>query len=854
MAHLTTTASGEIANFYSFKEAPIKSLKVYFEPKQVGEGDPSPENVREIEGWDNVSVWHAGKNLMSENHLLSPAQIGASEEGHVIKAANVFKIFSVDIPKNTELHLSKNINAGSELGIGTEIAEIGLPIIRIGSMTNYKNRTFNSGNNQYAYVMMYRTTPMTDPALSWQLEIGNKKTSYEYPKPVTECTVSFPKKIYGGWVDLISGEICEEWKTIDLGDCDWIHYGHRDSVFYTRSLNSLKVWTSPGTVISTHYRYEGAPNVTAMNELTISDSEQLNRGNVNICDPNYSGYTSAEFKEAMRGVMCAYKASNTTTYHIDPTQLAIFLGQNNIWSNATRVEVEYELAESPDIIKRTKQIALSAPHIVTTTGDVITFNTDTSAPLKDGKVCFLPVQRGTGTPSVDNVMPITGWRDITITHTGENIWDEQWEVGYLNTTTGGNAAAANQIRSKNYIPVKPNVNYFFHSSNSGVGMWCAFFDKDKNIITDFTTPSNASRSANVINLNCKSYRVPADCCYLRFYMTAAYGDTYKNDISITNGTTDIGYAAYSGEQYYFDWSDNAGEIYGGTINPVTGQLFETWKRILVPHSGLKGTDFGSQYDGENGTHRYFVISDKSKGGDPALISDKLKFASCYEDVAEARCQYDGTGLLHIRLPNSTINVSTEMSSEERTIAMQTWLENNDIYICYPLNQPALVYAFEERKILTDSHNINNISATTNDFIAAKYWTHNKLINTSPEIELYGYKNPPGNPSKLDLLVDGNAVMTKRYTFPMATKTLTMVAMNLIGNITVWQNGVYKDYWGWTSRDTQVVRNVINATTNEIQFGIYADRLDDCYAYIKETGQVFFAGKNTQYYGRTNIYE
>lgn len=38
----------------------------------------------------------------------------------------------------------------------------------------------------------------------------------------------------------------------------------------------------------------------------------------------------------------------------------------------------------------------------------------------------------------------------------------------------------------------------------------------------------------------------------------------------------------------------------------------------------------------------------------------------------------------------------------------------------------------------------------------------------------------------------------------------------------------------------------------ISFSIDSSKLDDAYAYWHETGQIFFAGKNTPYYGYKNI--
>ena len=49
------TKEGTLASFYTVNKAPIKHLRVYFSPKQAGTGDPSPENVREISGWNSIS-------------------------------------------------------------------------------------------------------------------------------------------------------------------------------------------------------------------------------------------------------------------------------------------------------------------------------------------------------------------------------------------------------------------------------------------------------------------------------------------------------------------------------------------------------------------------------------------------------------------------------------------------------------------------------------------------------------------------------------------------------------------------------------------------------------------------------
>ena len=72
MGNVTAKTSGEIASFMTPAKTNIKSLKVHFSPKQLGTGDPSPENVREIEGWDGVEVNGSGKNLLINDDPLNP--------------------------------------------------------------------------------------------------------------------------------------------------------------------------------------------------------------------------------------------------------------------------------------------------------------------------------------------------------------------------------------------------------------------------------------------------------------------------------------------------------------------------------------------------------------------------------------------------------------------------------------------------------------------------------------------------------------------------------------------------------------------------------------------------------------
>ena len=124
---------------------------------------------------------------------------------------------------------------------------------------------------------------------------------------------------------------------------------------------------------------------------------------------------------------------------------------------------------------------------------------------------------------------------------GFNQWDEEWEVGTINST-GESQSDNTRIRSKNYTPIVPNTVYYFKDPTSDNNARIYFYDADKSFlimsnwtIGAFTTPSNAH--------------------YLRFIMASSYGTTYHNDICINlswDGERDGEYEPYQAWEYPLD--------------------------------------------------------------------------------------------------------------------------------------------------------------------------------------------------------------------------------------------------------------------------------------------------------------
>ena len=203
----------------------------------------------------------------------------------------------------------------------------------------------------------------------------------------------------------------------------------------------------------------------------------------------------------------------------------------------------------------------------------VSFDVTGYDPRTVGGLSFTNVQIESGSTATDfapysNICPITGFTGANVYVRGVNQWDEEWELGDINASTGQNVNSVTTIiRSKNYIPVLPLTEYFFKiGTGSSSNIRARFYDRDKNYIG-----SASANSSHAVTYN-SVFITPADCYYMRFTPQTTYGTIYNNDISINYPSTDHDYHAYNGEDYATSFGST---VYGGTLNVKTGVLTVT---------------------------------------------------------------------------------------------------------------------------------------------------------------------------------------------------------------------------------------------------------------------------------------
>ena len=152
------------------------------------------------------------------------------------------------------------------------------------------------------------------------------------------------------------------------------------------------------------------------------------------------------------------------------------------------------------------------------TGNVANFSTKNKVPLKAAKLEIVATQDFNGQTG-----PYPS---------GGQLWDEEWELGGIGSSTGSTTPDTDRIRSKNFCSCAPSTTYYFVIPSKNISIY--FYDTNYEFIS-YEGWWNSSRT----------FTTPNNCQYFKIGGSSAYGTTYKNDISINYPATDMVYHPYS---------------------------------------------------------------------------------------------------------------------------------------------------------------------------------------------------------------------------------------------------------------------------------------------------------------------
>lgn len=364
-----TQSNDNWVNFNTDMTAPLKDCKIHFNPVQEGSGDPSPENIRTIKEWSSIEVRQLNhyipilpltkQEIYYDRNNTYRLQYLGNGKFKVLDSMINTTVFNFD---TVPITWTNNINMFLAISdIKTKIGAWNFSYsFRDSNDKNLVSGYLDYGKSTLALIvvmsnleeMINRTSSklrlVSDgialpQGTEFVMALANSNDILNYNIDLSTFNVTLP--IYGGYVDLVSSELVETWKTVDLGD-----FSYTVDKNLTGIDRYCHVFADYGGGA-----YRDAPD--AISDIFRSGSMvQLNNefatwamGVLSPTNPKFYFYvpsgtysSPSEFASAMSGRKISYLLAEPIHYPINPQTLKALRGTNNIWSNTDGpIEIKY---------------------------------------------------------------------------------------------------------------------------------------------------------------------------------------------------------------------------------------------------------------------------------------------------------------------------------------------------------------------------------------------------------------------------------------------------------------------------------------------------------------------------------
>jgi len=317
-----------------------------------------------------------------------------------------------------------------------------------------------------------------------------------------------------------------------------------------------------------------------------------------------------------------------------------------------------------------------------------------------------------------NICPISGHTGAEIEQTGVNVWDEEWELGGINDTTGEpNVSTTAQFRSMNYIPCTPNTEYFaYYNGGAGGGVYVYCYDANKSFLG--RAPRKGTSVYNVAN---DIFTTIEKTAYMLFKCQPSVSPITNNKtVSINYPATDMQYHPYTGNQISVTFPET---IYGGEDEVVSGKLDSKYSSVTV-------SSVTALY-GQKETYQIFRI-------DNALYSRwhsrdvRCNMLKRYYSVNDLK---NSIGFSH---GDASASVYVSLGADINTIAeANAFLSNYPLQFVCELAEP-VEYTLEGHD-LTTLYGTNNIWVDTGD-VTVTYIAKSAKFSFHSPLHTYNFVN------------------------------------------------------------------------------------------------------------------
>ena len=336
-----------------------------------------------------------------------------------------------------------------------------------------------------------------------------------------------------------------------------------------------------------------------------------------------------------------------------------------------------------------------------------------------GTVTNVMLEKGVSVPSAyapyENVCPISGHTSATVTRTGRNLFDEEWELGSISTSTGENTPANDCVRTKNLIAIPPSSEFTISRSDS-----TSFYA----LMMAYHADGSFSRYVGALSSTPIHKTLNADEAFIRFFL---YGRTQPfTNAMLELGSTATAYEPYQGQQVTIDLD---GTRYGGRVDFLTGTM--TVDSVMQNLVGDAVYDaWYSQDESKDSIGFYKSAIGWSGTGYPMPVSgdgqkfDYCKVGSVYNQttpwVAEFLFISGSFNRFEIRIPKA--NLADVSTSAKAIQSAQAYLEAHPLQAVYKIEPVTVTLTPATLNLLYGN---NTLWADTGD-ISVDYKADTKL--------------------------------------------------------------------------------------------------------------------------------
>ena len=311
-----------------------------------------------------------------------------------------------------------------------------------------------------------------------------------------------------------------------------------------------------------------------------------------------------------------------------------------------------------------------------------------------------------------NICPITGWTGCNVARTGKNLLTDEG-YAWVNST-GEKTVNYTAISSVDLIPTAPGEKFTYYrnqQTTQNSSLVARLYNANRVYIGNGTTMFSTETGSKTIT-------IPANAYYVTFTQYGAVGVT-DLQVQVERGDTYTGFEEPISNVYPFSWQTEAGTVYGGVLDVLSGVLTVTHKTVTF--TGADSENWS--YSGEQQKSRFridipdaYVIRNV-----PTVRTSVMCNIGLFIDtgIEELGCYiYPGD-------PDSPrFAYCPPIPYTMDAAAFKTWLQSNNLQIVYQIAEP-VTYQLTAQEV-TALIGQNNIFADTGK-VSVQYKVKEDLV-------------------------------------------------------------------------------------------------------------------------------